>query len=67
VEEFQRIIWSDKCSIQLGKGKGQQWVWRLDHLGLKWKKENITPYVKLKKVSIMIWAAIWGSSHSEIN
>jgi transposase len=27
VEEFQRIIWSDECSIQLGKGKGQQWVW----------------------------------------
>jgi hypothetical protein len=39
----------------------------LDHLGSKWKKENIAPYMKLKKVSIMIWAAIWGSSHLEIN
>ncbi|KAF4222390.1 hypothetical protein CNMCM5878_005672 [Aspergillus fumigatiaffinis] len=67
VEEFQRIIWSDECSIQLGKGKGQQWVWRLDQLGSKWKKENIAPYVKPKKVSIMIWAAIWGGGHSEIN
>jgi uncharacterized protein YukE len=67
VEEFQRIIWSDECSIQLGKGKGQQWVWRLDQLASKWKKENITPYIKPNKVSIMIWAAIWGGDHLEIN
>jgi len=41
-------------------------VFYLNQLGEKWKKEYIYPYIKGKALSIMIWAAIWGSGHSEI-
>ena len=52
--------------VELGKGKKNQWVWRLNHFNEKWKKKHIIPYSKSKGISIMIWAAIWGGSQTEI-
>ncbi|KAJ9196306.1 hypothetical protein DTO164E3_6362 [Paecilomyces variotii] len=57
-DEWSRIIWSDECSIEIGKGKQNLWVFHLNQLGEKWKKEYIQPYKKGKGISIMIWAAI---------
>jgi transposase len=64
--EWSKVIWSDKSSIELGKGQQDSWVFHLNQLGEKWKKEYIKPYTKGKGLSIMIWAAIWGMGHSEI-
>jgi hypothetical protein len=64
--EWSKVIWSDESSIELGKGQQQPWVFHLNQLGEKWKKEYIKPYTKGKGLCIMIWAAIWGSAHSEI-
>lgn len=65
-DQWRRIIWSDECSVELGKGKRNQWVWRLNHFTEKWKKKNIVPYTKGKGMSIMIWEAIWGGDYTEI-
>lgn len=67
IEQWRQIIWSDECSVELGKGKRQKWCFRLKQLGEKWKKDYIIPYSKSKGISIMIWAAIWGDNHSEID
>jgi transposase len=64
--EWSKVIWSDESSIELGKGGQQPWVFHLNQLGEKWKKEYIKPYPKGKGLCIMIWAAIWGLAHSEI-
>jgi transposase len=64
--EWSKVIWSDESSIELGKGQQDSWVFHLNQLGEKWKKEYIKPYTKGKGLSIMIWAAIWGMGHSEI-
>jgi transposase len=65
-EQWAKVIWSDECSVELGKGKQDSWVFRLNQHGEKWKKKHITTYKKGKGISVMIWAAIWGGGHSEI-
>jgi hypothetical protein len=64
--EWSKVIWSDESSIEIGKGRQAPWVFHINQLGEKWKKEYIVPYKKGKAFSIMIWAAIWGAGHSEI-
>lgn len=65
--EWSKIIWSDECSVEIGKGKQNLWVFRPHGFGEKWNKEYIIPFKKGKGFSFMIWAAIWGDGHSEIN
>jgi len=48
------VIWSDESSIELGKGQQDSWVFHLNQLGEKWKKEYIKPYTKGKGLCIMI-------------
>jgi transposase len=64
--EWSKIIWSDESSIEINRGPRIPWVFHLDQLGEKWKKEYVFPFKKGKAISIMIWAAIWGSNHSDI-
>ena len=64
--EWSKVIWSDEFLIKIGKGRQAPWVFHINQLGKKWKKEYIVPYKKGKAFSIMIWAAIWGAGHSEI-
>ena len=59
-EEWSKVIWSDECSVELGSGHKHKWVFRLNQLGEKWKKEYIQPYNKGKGIRVMIWASIWG-------
>jgi len=40
-EQWSKVIWSDECSFELGKGKQNQWVWRLNHFNEKWKYSPI--------------------------
>jgi hypothetical protein len=67
LEQWRAIVWSDECSVEIGKGKRQKWVFRINHHGEKWKKDYIQPYQKSKGISIMVWAAIWGGGHSDIS
>ncbi|OAL75044.1 Homeo [Trichophyton violaceum] len=66
-EEWSKVIWSDECSVELGKGKDNLWVFHEYKLNVKWKKEYIRPKIKPKRVSIMIWGAIWGKGHQDLN
>jgi transposase len=56
---WKRVIWSDECSAERGKGKKPEWVFRTPRQ--KWDKEMIQPVKKGKDVSVMVWAAFSGA------
>ena len=56
---WKKVIWSDDCSAERGKGKKQQWVFRTPRQ--KWDKEMIQPVKKGKDISVMVWAAFSGA------
>jgi hypothetical protein len=64
--DWAKTIWSDECSVELGSGHRQQWVFRLNFQGEKWKKDFIQPVKKGKGIRVMIWAAIWGENRSDL-
>ena len=50
--EWSKIIWSDKCSLERGTGARRTWVLRTSQQ--KWDKDMIQPYKKGKEISVMI-------------
>lgn len=60
VEQWKEYIWSDECSAEKGKGKGQIWVWGTP--SDKWKPSHVTTYKKGKQLRVMVWGAFWGES-----
>lgn len=66
LEQWQRIIWSNEYSVEIGKGKCHRWVFFIDNHNEKWKKEHIVTYTKSNRISIMIRAAIFGGRCSDI-
>lgn len=65
-EDWKRVVWSDECSVEIGKGKRARWVFHLNHRNEKWKKEYVVTYSKSKRISIMIWGAIFGGGYSDL-
>ena len=52
--------------MELGSGRHQRWVFRLNFMGEKWKVKHIQPYKKGKGLRIMVWAAFWGENWSDL-
>ena len=52
-EEWGLYIQSDKCSIKRGRGKNQEWVFRIPDQ--KWDREMIQTYDVYKNLSIIVW------------
>ena len=46
VQEWEKYIWSDECSVELGAGQRREWVFRTP--SQKWDKDFIQPYKKGK-------------------
>jgi hypothetical protein len=57
-EQWNCIIWSDECSVERGKGKKREWVFRTPTQ--KWDKPMIETFKAGKGVSIIVWAAFSG-------
>ena len=51
-------MWSDKCSVERGRGKLIEWVF--GYRNDKWKPVYATIYKKGKDLGIMVWGAFWG-------
>ena len=64
IEQWREFIWSDECSIERGRGKLQEWCFGT-HMD-KWKRTHIQTYTTGKGLSIMVWAAFWGSGRSDL-
>ncbi len=63
-DEWRKIIWSDECSLERGKGGRRVWVFRTPYE--KYQKDLICPYKKDKDISVMIWGAIHGDGRSDV-
>jgi hypothetical protein len=63
-EEWGLIIWSDGCSVERGRGKRQEWVFRtpVD----KWKKEMVQTYDTNKNMKVMVWGAFWDEGRTSL-
>jgi hypothetical protein len=57
---WRRVILSDECSVERGRGKDQIWCFR-DPQG-KWLPQNIQPKSTGKDLSIMVSACFSGKS-----
>ena len=64
VEQWRAFIWSDECSIERGRGKKQEWCFGTPED--KWKPSHVQTYSTGKGLSIMVWAAFWGSGRSDL-
>lgn len=63
-KQWEQVIWSDECSVERGSGKDRVWVFATPEQ--KWDKEYIQTYNKSKDISVMVWAAIWGTGRSNL-
>ena len=58
MEDFEKVISSDECSMEKSKDPRQQWVFRKP--GEKWHTDCIHPKEKDKRISLMVWGCFWG-------
>jgi transposase len=63
-DDWKKIIWSDQCSLERGRGPRRVWVFRTPEQ--KWNSDMIQPYKKGKDISVMIWGAIYGDGRSDV-
>lgn len=56
MEEFKRVIWTDECSVELGKLSRLPLVWRRPNE--KYDKRCLVPTFKSGRSSVMFWACI---------
>lgn len=64
VEDWKKYMWSNECSVERGKGKICEWVFRTPPQ--KWQKEMIQTYKKGKDISVMVWGCFWGDGRSDL-
>lgn len=57
-EDWSRLLWSDECSVERGRGRSDLWRFRTPYQ--KWDKEMIEPFNKSKDLSQMVWASFSG-------
>jgi transposase len=53
---WERVIWTDEASIELGKEPREVRVWRKSHE--EWETTCITPSFKSGRVSVMVWGCM---------
>ena len=51
-EEWRLFMWSDECSVERGKGKRDEWVFRTANQ--KWNKNMIQTYDCKKNMKVMV-------------
>jgi hypothetical protein len=56
-EEWGIYMWSDECSVERGRGKQTEWVFRTANQ--KWDKEMIQTYNCHKNMKVMVWGCFW--------
>jgi transposase len=59
LEDWIRVIWSDKSKIEIGKDSRVTWVYRRGNE--KWKNDCLTTIFKGQRTSIMVWGCFAGN------
>ena len=63
-EFWNTVIWSDECSVERGKGRPREWVFRKPKE--QWDKDKISTYKTGKETRVMIWGAFNGTRRSMV-
>ena len=58
------VVWSDECSVERGRGKRTEWVFRSP--AQKWNKEMVQTYGTNKNIKVMVWGAFWDNGRSNL-
>ena len=58
MEEWKRVVWSDKCSVEKSSNPDVQWVFRTTKE--KWLPEGVKSVRKSGGVKTMVWACFAG-------
>jgi transposase len=64
VERWKLYMWSDECSLERGRGKSQEWVFRTPKQ--KWDPEMVMTYGTGHDIKAMVWGCFWGNGRSEL-
>jgi hypothetical protein len=56
------ICWSDECSVERGKGKRDEWVFRTPEQ--VWDRRFVQTYDCKKNMKIMVWGCFWDTGRS---
>jgi len=59
-EDFEGVIFSDKCMVEKSKDPKCIWVFRTPEE--KWHKDCIHGVTKGPGIRLMVWACIWGKN-----
>jgi len=63
-EDFEEVIFSDKCMVEKSKDPKGIWVFRTGEE--KWHKDRIHWVTKGAGIKLMVWACIWGRTKSAL-
>jgi DDE superfamily endonuclease/Transposase len=61
-EEWGLFMWSDECSVERGRGKQTEWVFRTANQ--KWDREMIQTYNCHKNMKVMVWGCFWDTGRT---
>jgi transposase InsO family protein len=56
-EDWGLVVWSDECSVERGRGKRSEWVFRTP--AQKWDRDKVQTYGTNKNMKVMVWGAFW--------
>ena len=63
-EDFEVVIFSDECMVEMSKDPKAIWVFRT--LKEKWYKDCIQGVTKGSGITLMVWACIWGKNKGPV-
>jgi hypothetical protein len=63
-EEWGLFMWSDECSVERGRGKRAEWVFRTANQA--WDRKMIQEYNCKKNMKVMVWGCFWDLGRSSL-
>ena len=55
-DDWEKVVWTDESSVEIGKGSKVVWVWRKP--GERYLEKCLTPTFKSGRQSLMIWGCM---------
>ena len=66
VEDWEKVGWSDECSVEKGADLRQVWVFRRPGKHEKFKSQNVLCKDKSGAISLMVWGCFSGAHHGPL-
>ena len=57
-------MWSDECSVERGRGKRDEWVFRTAHQA--WNRNMVQTYNCKTNIKVMVWGCFWDTGRTSL-